>query len=89
MADFKMPAPLRKQHSVPLHASQNPEAVAEGNADFQDLADHGESKHDSVLDPNRFTMAKKLIVCCDGKIQRLIAGRCRILMIGRYMDGRR
>lgn len=52
---------------MPDRSSQNIEAVGEGNAEFQDLVDHAHGKHDSVVDANRFTMAKKLIVCCDGE----------------------
>lgn len=51
---------------MPIHTSENPEAVAEGNAMFPDIVDQRHSKHDSVVDANKFTTAKKLIVCCDG-----------------------
>lgn len=53
---------------MPMHASENPETVAEGNGMFANAADNAvRSKHDSLVDANRFTTAKKLIVCCDGE----------------------
>lgn len=56
--------------SLPDGSSQNIEVVAEENAESQDLVDHAHGKHDSVVDTNRFTTAKKLIVCCDGENTR-------------------